>query len=125
MPTQQPRWKSAVASIKQEEASDVFPLHTSNRSVRSNSVVISRVNVEALPLIAIEAISEHLVAIGQLRSLAAFNVTSRTVHTRTLPILWRTVIWDPSRKDLELEGDDKERCWKTMMIASSGARYIQ
>jgi hypothetical protein len=84
-----------------------------------------RTTVNQLPRFYIECIAESLVATGHLRSLAALNVASSAMYAHTLPILWRTIIWDPKRKDLELRDGGKEGYWKQIMVDGEGARHIQ
>lgn len=84
-----------------------------------------RTDTSPIPRDIIESLAEHLVATGCLRSLAAFNTVSRSIYTYTLPILWRTVIWDPDRKDLEMDEDEKARYWNLMMVNGAGARHVQ
>ena len=124
MPTHRRRWISAAASVKQEPE-DIHRHHDHSSSCQSEGFPTSRISADALPPLAIIYIAEQLAATGSLRSLAALNATSRSFHAQTLPVLWRTVIWDPSRKNLELEEDGRDRYWRTAMVDSAGAPHIQ
>lgn len=74
-----------------------------------------------LPVFAIELVAEALAAQGQLNRLALFNATSKTIHDTTLPVLWRTVIWDPKGKTKAQRAES----WRMMMVDSPGAKYIE
>jgi hypothetical protein len=80
---------------------------------------------EPIPRPVMESIAEALVARGLLRTLASLNTASKAVYAQTLPIVWRTFIWDPSKASLKLEEGEEDRYWREMTIDSAGAEYIQ
>lgn len=122
-----------VMSTKTEETRKLpyitYNAHHSRKPVASpslarpppNATRDTKPSFSKLPLVAVEAVVESLIARGLLKTLASLNATSKGVRRDTLPCLWRTVIWDPIGKTQT----EQDECWKRLMIDSPGARHIQ
>ncbi|KAJ9099900.1 hypothetical protein QFC21_003905 [Naganishia friedmannii] len=65
------------------------------RHRRTPPVQFANIN---LPGILLELVAESLIARGCLASLASLNTASRQIYQATLPLLWRTFIWDSHGK---------------------------
>lgn len=65
-------------------------------------------------------IGESLIARGALASLAALNTASYPLYEATLPLLWRTFVWDAYGKG-KAKADEY---WKRF-VASRGAEHIR
>ncbi|KAJ9118292.1 hypothetical protein QFC22_004203 [Naganishia vaughanmartiniae] len=68
----------------------------------------------------IDLVSESLISRGALRSLASLNSASRSLYAATLPLLWRTFIWDPYGK-----GRKKTKAYWDLLSTCRGAEYIR
>lgn len=84
------------------------------------------------PGIVLDLVSESLIARGCLASLASLNTSSKQIYQATLPLLWRTFIWDAhgkgqaeERKAWEVIVGKRAANGKRLTKPAKGARHIQ
>lgn len=65
-------------------------------------------------------VAESLIARGALGSLASLNSASYPLYEATLPLLWRTFIWDAYGKGKTKTDEYWKRC-----VGSRGAEHIR
>lgn len=95
---------------------------TRPRSVNQQDI---KPSFSRLPLAAVMAVAESLVARGLNRTLASLNATCNALNRDTLPVLWRTVIWSGREGGKRETQNKKAERWKAMMVKTRGSRYIQ
>lgn len=78
-----------------------------------------------LPLAALVAVTESLVARNSTKTLTKLNVTSKAVNRDTLPVLRRTMIFPERGGGKKETQKQKAERWKAMMVNARASRYIK